>query len=118
MGFFEELGEKLAATGAEVSQKAKEVSEVASLRNQIRQQEKTIDEIYIKLGKKYFEAHKDDVSDESAEDIASIITALAGIDTLNQQINEIKGCVSCPSCGTAVEDSSVFCSKCGTKIGE
>lgn len=116
MGFFEELGEKLAATGAEVSQKAKEVSEIASLRNQIRQQEKAIDDIYIKLGKKYFEAHKDDVSDEAAEDIAAIITALAGIDTLNQQINEIKGCVNCPSCGTAVDGNSAFCPKCGAKI--
>lgn len=116
MGFFDNLGEKLAATGEEVSKKAKEMSEVLSLKNQIRTQEDQLKEIYESIGKKVFEAHKDEEGSEYAADFESIKTALAGIETLNAQIREIKGTKTCSVCGADVEAEASFCPKCGAKV--
>ncbi len=115
MDFFEQIGEKIMATGNELSQKAKEMSSVASLKNQIRDEENKIAKIYQAIGQKYYEAHKDDESDAFAEDFASIVAAQEGIKTLNEQINEIKGIVKCAECGADVDAEAAFCSKCGAK---
>lgn len=115
MDFFEKIGEKIVATGSELSDKAKEVSSVVSLKNQIRNEENKIAEIYKRIGEKYFLAHKDDESDIYADDMASIIAAQEGIKTLNEQIAEVKGVKKCVSCGADVVSDSAFCSKCGAK---
>ncbi|MGN0161511.1 MAG: zinc ribbon domain-containing protein [Lachnospiraceae bacterium] len=116
MDFFDKLGEKLAATGEEISQKAKEMTEVVSLKNQIRTQENQLDEIYKSIGKKYYEAHKDEEGNEYAADFESIKTAQAGIATLNAQIREVKGTKVCPVCGEDIVGEASFCPKCGAKI--
>lgn len=116
MDFFDKLGEKLAATGEEVSKKAKEMSEIVSLKNQIRTQENQLNEIYASIGKKLFEAHKDEEDNEFAADFESIKTAVAGIATLNEQIREIKGTKVCSKCGASVETEASFCPTCGEKL--
>lgn len=115
MDFFEKIGEKIVATGSEISDKAKEMSSVVALKNQIRTEENKIAEIYKRIGEKYFLAHKDDESDIYADDMTSIIVAQEGIKTLNQQIAEVKGVRICNSCGEEVTADSVFCPKCGAK---
>lgn len=115
MDFFDKLSGMIAETGAELSQKAKETSTVVTLKNRIRQEEGKLAEIYATIGKKYFEAHKDDESNELLEDIEAIKAAMAGIETLKQQINEAKGVSVCPTCGAEIKDTDTFCPKCGAK---
>lgn len=115
MDFFEKMGEKLAATGSELSHKAKELSSVVSLKSQIRNEENKITEIYRRIGEKYFLAHKDDENDIYAKDIAAIFAAQEGIKTLNEQINEIKGIRQCVECGADIDAEAAFCPKCGAK---
>lgn len=116
MDFFEKVGAKLAEAGTEVSKKAKEVSSVVSLKNQIRTEENKIEALYKSIGEKYFNTHKDNAGDIYAEDMASIIAAKAGIATLKEQIHEIQGTNTCTSCGAEVNEGAAFCPKCGTKL--
>lgn len=116
MDFFDKMGEKLVSTGAEVSKKAKEVSAVISLKNKIHAEENKISEIYRSIGEKYFLAHQEYEGDIYADDIASVFAAKAGIETMKEQIKEIKGTEICPECGAEVESDAAFCFKCGAKI--
>lgn len=116
MDFFNKLGDKLASTGAEVTQKAKEVSQVMTLKNKIHAEEGKITQLYQNIGQKYFEEHKDEEDNVYVEDIRSILAALEGIETLKAQIVEISGSNTCPACGETISAESAFCPKCGAKI--
>jgi uncharacterized protein YpuA (DUF1002 family) len=116
MEFFNKISDKIVSTGAEVSQKAKEVSQVVSLKNKIHTEEGKITQLYQNIGQKFFEDHKDDEDAAYAEDIRSIIAAKEGIRTLKEQINEINGTGTCPQCNETISADAAFCPKCGAKI--
>lgn len=118
MGFFDDLGKTLSQTGQNVANKAKEMSEVASLKSQINAEQKNISECYSKIGEQYYEAHKDDVSSEFAELMDSIKASLAKIASLNEEIRKTKNIKLCPSCGAECESTVKFCASCGTKLPE
>lgn len=114
--FFNKIGEKLTAAGADVTQKAKDTSAIISLKNKIREEENKEKFIYQEIGRKYFEAHKDDENDPYIADIQAVFAAKAGIETLRDQLKEIKGVEICPACGKEIDKDTVFCPKCGNKI--
>lgn len=116
MDFFNRVGGMLAETGAEISQKAKETSTVLSLKNRIHQEEEKLATLYRSIGEKYFNEHKNNTEDAFMDDLESIKAALAGIETLKQQINEAKGVRYCTSCGAEIKDGDAFCNKCGSKV--
>ena len=60
MAFFNKLGESLTTAGREVSQKAKEVSEITKLRLDIKAKEDYVEGQYALLGMDYYAKHKDD----------------------------------------------------------
>ncbi|MDD6571402.1 MAG: hypothetical protein PUF12_03330 [Thermoflexaceae bacterium] len=91
MDFFDKMGEKLAAAGAEASKKAKDVSSIVVLKGKIHSEESKIETLYKSIGEKYFLAHQDYEGDVYADEIASILAAKAGIETLNEEIKEIEG---------------------------
>ena len=74
-GFLDKLSDVINNTADEITDKAKEISEVSSLNSQIRNQEKTIERCYNEIGKLYYEAHKDDTSDAFLEQIERITKA-------------------------------------------
>lgn len=113
---FNKIGEKISEVGADVSQKAKEASTILSLKNKIREEENKEKFIYQEIGKKYFEEHKADENDPYVEDIQAIFAAKAGIETLRDQLREVKGVEFCPACKTEIDKDTIFCPKCGNKV--
>lgn len=114
--FFNRIGEKISEVGADVSQKAKDASAVLSLKNKIREEENKEKFIYQEIGRKYFEEHKADEEDPYADDIKAILAAKAGIETLRDQLQEIKGIEFCPVCKEEIDKETIFCPKCGNKV--
>ena len=53
MAFFEKLTDAVTNTGAAVGNKAKELTEIAKIKNEITTQERKIKEEYEKIGKLY-----------------------------------------------------------------
>ena len=90
MTFFTKLGETISATGKDVSQKAKELTEIAKLNMDVKTKEDFVVKQYMEIGKQYFELHKDD-EEPFFEEIGLIKDALSEIDQLKAEIAELKG---------------------------
>ena len=89
-GFLDKLSGALNDAVNDVSDKAKEYSEVSSLKGQIRSQEKTINATLLEIAKAYYEEHKDNTEDKYYEQMKKITEAQAIVDKLNQDIANIK----------------------------
>lgn len=118
MDFFDKLGETIVSAGKDVGQKAKDVSEIAKLRLDIKTKEDFVEKQYATLGAAYYEKHKEDEQSEEAEQFFLIKEALEEIDRMKTEVLRIKGAAECPKCGAKMPDGAVFCSNCGAKMDD
>lgn len=88
--FFDKLSNAINNTANDISDKAKEFSEVSSLNGQIRSQERVIENNYREIGMAYYAAHKDDLSDPYAKQIRKITEASAQAEKLREDVANIK----------------------------
>ena len=77
-----------------------------------------LSELYLELGKAYYESHSDDHQTEYEQCLASIRDAHAEIARCGQQAEEIAARRRCPSCGAELTEGSRFCNMCGSKLPE
>lgn len=117
MNFFSKVGETLSETGRDVTNKAREITEVTRLHIDIRGKEDFIRKQYEEIGRRYYELHKND-EDPPMEEITIIKNALEQINHLQTQISKAKGQKICLSCGDIMDLSAKFCKKCGNKWEE
>ena len=89
-GFFDKVSDVINHTANDISDKAKEFSEVTSLNGQIRSQEKVIENAYREIGKRYYELHKDDPDDAFSEWINKITEAAKTAEKLREDVANIK----------------------------
>ena len=87
---FDKVSDAITSTANNISDKAREVSEVTALRGKIRSQNKVIENAYIEIGKQYYEAHKEAEGDDYAELIGQITAAHDKIELLEQDIENIR----------------------------
>ena len=110
MEFFDKLSETIVSAGKDVGQKAKDVSEIAKLKMDIRSKEDFVEKQYAELGKAYYEKHKDEESAEGEEK------------TPEQEhfflITEALGEIERMKCGAKMPQGAAFCSSCGTKMDD
>lgn len=118
MGFFDELTESLTTAGRDVSQKAKEVSEIAKLKLDIKSKEDYVQKQYAALGAAYFEKHKDEEGIEEAEQFFLIKEALSEIERMRAEVLKLQGAAECPKCGVKMPEGATFCSNCGAKMND
>lgn len=118
MDFFDKLGETIVSAGKDVSQKAKDVSEIAKLKLDIKSKEDFVDDQYLALGKAYYESHKDEEGCEQAEQLFLIREALQEIERMKSEVLRIRGAAECPSCGNKMPEGAAFCSNCGAKLDD
>lgn len=100
MGFLDDLkvlGSDLLAKSSviakDAAQKAQDAADMAKIKMDIAAREKEIKDIYMKIGKAYYEANKDEAS-EFAEDVAEITAKYALISELNDKYNMYKEAMS------------------------
>lgn len=91
MEFFDKLGETITTKGKEVTYKAKDIAEVASLKGQIHTCEELIKKRYIQIGKTYYEKHGSTPEEEYADACKDIENAQNSIADLETRIREVKG---------------------------
>ncbi len=91
MEFFEKLGDTITTKGKEVSGKAKDLAEIASLKGQISTCEDVIKKNYIEIGRLYYEKHGQEPEEEYDEFCRAIGNARTGIEELEEKIRNIKG---------------------------
>ena len=115
MAFWENLGGTITAKSKEMADKAKNFTDIASLKGQIVAQENVILRQYKEIGREYYAAHKDDAEFEFPEFMEAIKKAEDTIDGLKKKIADLSGTVRCETCDSEVPADSAFCPKCGAK---
>lgn len=118
MDFFDKLGESLVSAGKDVGQKAKDVSEIAKLKLDIKAKEDYVQSQYAAIGAAYYEKHKDEENIEEAELFFLIREALEEIARMKTEILRIQGASECPNCGAKMPEEATFCSSCGAKLND
>ena len=86
MEFFDKLSESLVSAGKDVSQKAKDVSEIAKLKLDIKSKEDYVQKQYEELGRSYYEKHKDEEEGEEAEQFFLIREAVEEIERMKAEV--------------------------------
>ena len=118
MGAWDDLKGSLFAAGRDVSQKAKEVSEIAKIKMDIRTKEDFVEKQFASLGRAYYEANKDAATADDVEQFAVIKEAIEEIARMEQQLLDIQGVVLCPNCGKKSPVGTSFCCDCGSKLDD
>ncbi len=112
MDFFDNLRDKLASTGKDVSDKAKETAAIAKLKTQISMEESKLKGLYADLGKAYYENPEDENIEAYKDSITAVKDVLAGYE---DELSKVKGLKTCTNCGAKMAKEALFCSKCGAK---
>lgn len=118
MELFEQIGEALMTAGKDVSQKAKDVSELAKLKIDIKAKEDYVRRQFTTLGESYYTAHKDDTDSEEKEQFFLIKEAIEEIERMKGEVLKLQGAAQCPKCGAKMPEGATFCSSCGAKLDD
>jgi len=104
--------------GKNLTDKGKDMVEVAKLNSQINSEKENIKELYRTIGGQGYQDDKNSGEGPYAELCGQIAEIEAKIKELSDKVLELKNASKCPNCGTEVSKDSAFCPKCGTKLGE
>lgn len=88
MDFFEKVGETITAVGKEATDKARELAEFASLKNQIHTCDEVIKKNYIEIGKIYYENFGDSPEEIFIKQCKAIHNAKEGKAALEEKLNK------------------------------
>lgn len=118
MSFLDDLGKNISSKGAKAGTVVKEKTESIKLSNSISAQHVREKEVYERIGKIYFDLHKDDenIDEQYQKDFADVKAILEDIASLTTQLNALKKTVTCPRCGAEVPKTAAFCGNCGNKM--
>ncbi len=116
MELFDKLGDTIVSVSKDATQKAKDISELARIRMEIRAKKDYINKLYLEIGKSYYESHKDDEEKEFNDHMELIKEAQESLEELKKQSGQIKGTIKCEQCGQEMPLEADYCSKCGTKL--
>ena len=116
MALFDEIGKKISRTGQEAVKQTKVMANVAKYNGNIGTLEKKIQEIFLELGRQYYQEHQQDLETEFLTQITEINECLDEIQELREKIQQEKGVTICSKCGAEVNSNSLFCSSCGTMV--
>ncbi|MCM1105133.1 MAG: zinc-ribbon domain-containing protein [Clostridium sp.] len=118
MAFFEQLGKTLNEASDNLKRKTQNFSEVNSLEKQVNANQSAVQNLYVEIGRAYYEAHKGDMQGDYAEQCRMITDALNQIAQLQNQIRVKKGIQLCPNCGAQLTPGSMFCAGCGAQVAQ
>ena len=85
------LGETISVKGKEVTDKAKDLVEIANLKSQIKTNEDVMKRNYTEIGRLYYELHGMEPEADYEEQCRAIGNAQNTINDLEEEIREIKG---------------------------
>ena len=92
MAFFDELSKKLSGVSRVAVRKAKEVTDIGSLKLQIADENRKLSKIYENLGREYYDKFQDDAAEELAELVSQIKDSNDKIAGLQDEISRVERC--------------------------
>lgn len=114
-GAADKVGNTLETGFKNVSDSSQKLADKMKLKKQIGQLEGEINNAYLEIGKKFFEATSSP-SEEYAEKFDEINSKSAQIETLKNELNSLEDKFNCPSCNAVLTKGQSFCDKCGINV--
>lgn len=112
MGIFN----KISQSSQNVLNKAKDLSEITSIKSKISDEQRVLLNNLAQLGELYYQNNKEN-PDENLKQLCGIITENKNkINELNKEIEKLKNSSLCPQCGSKLNEGAVFCGKCGMSL--
>lgn len=137
MEFFDKLSANLANAGRTVSQSAKNFSDTNSLKREISNEKRNIQQKYAEIGQLYYEKYNNDPGCEFFAEVDAILTSMRHIESLESEIQEVQArrpelvpvpdtkpaeprvrpsAMVCMQCGQTYDTTQIFCANCGQKL--
>ena len=116
MGFFDNLKNSLTETGQDLSQKAKDTTEIFRLTNLNKTKEKEIEKVIYQIGSTYYANYRDECMEKMPELAAQIKSLQDEIAVNKEMIEKLSTEEICPQCGKKVNPGSKFCIYCGAAL--
>ena len=102
MGFFDNLKSSLAETGQDLSQKAKDTTEIFRLTNLNKTKEKEIEKVIYQIGSTYYANYRDECMEKMPELAVQIKSLQDEIAVNKEMIEKLSTEEICPQCGKKV----------------
>lgn len=90
MAFFDELSKKLSSVSRVAVRKAKEVTDIGSLKLQIADENRRLSKIYENLGREYYDKFQDEAAEELAELVRQVKESTDKIAGLQDEISRVE----------------------------
>lgn len=116
MDFFNKIGSKITEASQGVQEQAKSIAEITKLSSSISGNNKTINNLYLELGKEYFELFGGEPDSFAVAYVEKIEQLIAENILLKTNLNEVKGVLNCDECGAECPITNNCCSKCGALL--
>ncbi len=118
MEWFNTIKGTVKKTAGMAYEKSSQMVEVTKINFKISEAQAKIDKEFEEIGRKVYGMYKD--GDNVSEDVKNICELIDNkyfeIETLNNQIEEIKEIKICKSCQAKNNSEAKFCSNCGTMM--
>ena len=134
MAFFDQMGQKLSQTGRDAVKKTKDMAERTALIDFLKKNDilavfhyvplhsapagRKIEGKYRQIGKDYYENYADKGDPIFQDCVDGIRRSEAAILEMKSAIQQLKGLLTCPSCGSELPVGTAFCNVCGAKLPE
>lgn len=118
MDFFDGLGAKLTQTGQKTKKMASTLVDTAKLTTQITDLNKSVQELYAKLGDQYYLLHGGEPEEALGELCAQIKGKLEEAELLKADLQRLKNVRVCPQCGYENTSDANFCAQCSAQLPE
>lgn len=119
MGVLEDVVINARSAAETVGKEAGRLVDISRLRFSAAEIQKEISRKYETLGRMVYDSRKpgNSVNLSFDEHIQAIDSLYQKLDEVNEKINVLRRKTVCPKCGFDNAEDSVFCSRCGTKLG-
>ena len=116
MGFFDNVKNSLSETSQELTQKAKDTTEIYRLNNLNKTKEKEIEKLVYQIGLAYYSNFREECEEKFADLTTQIAQIQKEIAENKQMVEKLSTEEVCPSCGKKLTGGSKFCIYCGTSL--
>lgn len=122
MGFkpMPDIFNKIQKSGQKTVQKVKESSEVSKINSLIRAEEKTQEELFVQIGRQYFDLMGKGAPKNVPDSFSGLFDAVAQstekIAIYQDNISKIQNIRRCPKCGRTWGPDASFCADCGAEL--
>lgn len=114
MGFFDNVKNTFTETSQELTQKAKDTTEIYRLNNANKGKEKEIEKIMYQIGIAFYSNYREECTEKFPDFAKQVETLQCEIANNKEAIEKLSVEEVCANCGKRINPGNKFCIYCGT----